>query len=69
MLLPRIFDGEHTFKLIDNQDGTVTFIQYEHFRGILIPFMKKMLDNDTKKGFENMNEALKIRCEVEMKRD
>ncbi len=69
LFLSRIFDGEHTFKLIDNQDGTTTFIQYEHFRGILIPFMKKMLDNDTKKGFENMNEALKIRCEVEMKRD
>lgn len=63
LFLPRIFDGEHTFKLIDNHDGTTTFIQFEHFRGILVPLMKQMLDTDTKNGFKLMNEALKVRCE------
>ena len=58
-----LFDGEHTFKLKDNKDGTVTFIQYERFRGILIPFMGKMLNNNTRAGFNLMNTALKQRCE------
>ncbi len=63
LFVSRIFDGEHTFKLIDNGDGTTTFMQYEHFRGILIPFMAKMLDVDTRNGFQLMNEKLKERVE------
>lgn len=59
----RIFDGEHTFQLRDNGDGTTTFMQYEHFRGILVPFMKKMLDGQTLDGFKLMNEKLKERVE------
>ncbi|WP_205685604.1 SRPBCC domain-containing protein [Flavipsychrobacter stenotrophus] len=58
-----IFDGEHAFVLHDNGDGTTTFMQYEHFRGILVPFLKKMLDVDTKASFMQMNEALKKRVE------
>ena len=58
-----IFDGEHAFVLHDNGDGTTTFMQYEHFRGILVPFLKKMLDVDTKASFIQMNEALKKRVE------
>lgn len=54
-----LFDGEHTFKLLDNGDGSVTFIQYERFRGLLISFFKKMLDKDTKEGFEAMNKKLR----------
>jgi len=61
-----IFDGEHAFILKDNADGTCTFIQYERFRGALIPFMKKMLKGPTLSGFQQMNEALKRRCEGEM---
>ena len=38
-------------------------MQFERFRGILVPLMKKMLDNNTKDGFNQMNQALKIRCE------
>lgn len=58
-----IFDGEHAFVLHDNGDGTTTFMQYEHFRGILVPFLKKMLDVDTRASFTQMNEALKKRVE------
>ncbi|MEZ5059144.1 MAG: SRPBCC domain-containing protein [Saprospiraceae bacterium] len=58
-----LFDGEHSFTLIDNQDGTTTFIHAENFAGILVPVFKKMLLNDTKPGFEKMNEALKERVE------
>lgn len=63
LIMPYIFDGEHVFILKDNKDGTTTFIQFERFRGILVPLMKKMLDNNTKEGFIQMNQALKERCE------
>ena len=58
-----LFDGEHVFMLKDNKDGTTTFIQFERFKGILIPFMTKMLNENTLTGFNQMNEALKSRCE------
>ncbi len=61
--ISHIFDGEHTFNITENGNGTVTFRQYEHFRGILIPFFKKMLDKGTLQGFNNMNEKLKERAE------
>ena len=63
LIIKGAFDGEHTFLIKDNKDGTTTFIQFERFRGILIPFMKKMLDGNTLTGFNQMNEALKVRCE------
>jgi len=60
-----LFDGEHKFELIDNGNGTTTFIQSEKFRGILVPFFKKQLDNNTKRGFEAMNKKLKTIAEQE----
>jgi hypothetical protein len=58
LLFAGIFDGEHKFELIDNGNGTTTFRQNENFKGILVPFFKKQLDNNTKKGFEEMNKKL-----------
>lgn len=63
LIIPGLFDGEHIFELIDNGDGTTTFVQRELFGGILIPFFKKMLDVNTKQGFELMNKALKEQVE------
>ncbi|MGK4567885.1 SRPBCC family protein [Flavobacterium sp. 3HN19-14] len=54
-----VFDGEHQFELIDNKNGTTTLIQQENFIGLLVPLFKKMLDNNTRKGFEAMNKKLK----------
>ena len=59
LLFPGLFDGEHKFELIDNGNGTTTFIQSEKFKGILVPLFKKKLENNTKKGFEEMNIKLK----------
>lgn len=59
LLMPGLFDGEHIFEIIDNGDGTTTFIQREKFRGILVPLFKKMLDNNTVNGFNQMNQKLK----------
>ena len=62
-IIPRLFDGEHGFRLIDNGNGTTTFQQFERFRGLLVPFLKKMLNTNTRQGFEDMNKALKQRVE------
>lgn len=67
LLLPGIFDGEHAFELIDNGDGTTTFVQSEIFKGLLVPLFQKTLDNNTRRGFEQMNLKLKEMCENESK--
>ena len=54
-----LFDGEHQFKLLKNSDGSTTLIQSEKFSGILVPLFSKMIDTNTRKGFELMNEKLK----------
>lgn len=63
LFLAGIFDGEHIFRLVDNGNGTTTFIQQEKFRGIFVPFLTKMLDKNTRVGFEAMNLALKEQAE------
>ncbi len=64
LLFKGIFDGEHYFKLIGTTKNQTKFVHGEKFSGILIPLMGKVLEN-TKKGFEIMNEALKTECEKE----
>jgi len=64
-LFAGFFDGEHQFELMDNGNGTTTFRQNEKFKGILVPLFKKQLDNNTKKGFEEMNKKLKVLAELE----
>ena len=59
LLFPGLFDGEHSFKIVDNKNGTCSFIQSEIFKGILIPLFKKQINTNTKRGFELMNEKLK----------
>jgi hypothetical protein len=63
LIVPGLFDGEHIFELIDNQNGTTTFIQREIFKGILIQLLKKLLEDNTRRGFELMNQKLKIESE------
>ncbi len=57
-----LFDGEHYFELIGNQDGTTTFVHGEKFKGILVAMMGSILNN-TEKGFKIMNQALKKEVE------
>ena len=58
-LFKGLFDGEHSFVIVDNKDGTSTFKQEERFSGILVGLFKKKLELETKLGFEKMNEKLK----------
>ncbi|HFK5572808.1 SRPBCC domain-containing protein [Elizabethkingia anophelis] len=56
LLFKGLFDGKHKFELIDNGDGTTTFIQSEKFSGIFVWLFNTQ---NTKKGFNEMNQKLK----------
>lgn len=60
-----IFDGEHYFTLKPLGENRTEFTQGEHFSGLLSGFIFRMVGENTKKGFEMMNEALKERVESE----
>lgn len=59
-IMTGLFDGTHTFELIDNKNGTTTFRQSEVFEGVLVRFFNL---TNTQKGFEAMNMELKNQCE------
>lgn len=61
--IPGLFDGVHTFQLIKQEDNSTRFIHQESFRGLLIPLTRKVLSK-TKRGFQDMNIALKQRAEA-----
>lgn len=63
LLAPGIFDGEHIHELEELAPGRTRYVQREKFRGVLVPFMKSMLE-DTEKGFQAMGEALRQRAEA-----
>lgn len=65
LLFPGIFDGTHEFHIEPNDDGSSNFIHREEFTGITVPLLWPMLEKDTRKGFEDMNEALKKLAETE----
>jgi hypothetical protein len=62
--VPGLFDGEHSFVIEPLGEGRVRFIQRERFGGLLLPLLWKILDRETRRGFEEMNRALKLRCEA-----
>jgi len=64
-LFPGLFEVEHRFLIEPIACGNVRFRQSEQFSGILVPIFRASLDRDTKRGFEEMNLALKVRAESE----
>ena len=63
LLIPGLFDGEHIFTIEPRGTDRVLFVQREIFTGLLVPLFARGLDSDTRRGFEEMNLALKIRAE------
>ena len=61
--VPGVFDGRHRFDLEPTNDGGTRFVHREFFNGVLVRFMRSMLDTKTRHGFELMNDALKARAE------
>jgi len=64
LLFPGIFDGEHCFLIEAITSNKVRFQQSEQFSGLLVPIFRASLDRDTKRGFEEMNLALKALAEA-----
>jgi hypothetical protein len=67
LFVPGLFDGEHIFTIEPLGTGRVHFTQREIFTGLLVPLLSRMLDTDTRRGFEEMNKALKARAEQNVK--
>jgi hypothetical protein len=63
LLLPGLFDGEHKFHIEDHGE-TCRFHQSERFSGILLPLFGAAMFAATRRGFEAMNAALKVRAEA-----
>jgi hypothetical protein len=63
VLLPGLFDGEHSFRIEPLEGGRSRFIQSERFSGILVRLLSGALPK-TQLGFEQMNAALKARAEA-----
>lgn len=67
------FDGNHYFKIeeLSSETSSIKFIHGERFYGCLIVSCICCIDcllmNDTKQGFEKMNNALKERAEEKYK--
>jgi hypothetical protein len=62
--VPGLFDGEHSFEIEPLEGGAVRFVHREQFGGLLVPLLSKMIDRDIRRGFEEMNRALKQRVET-----
>lgn len=63
LLLPGIFDGEHSLVIEPLDGGRSRFVQSERFAGLLVGALRGMLGK-TERGFEQMNDALRARAEA-----
>ena len=60
LLASFVFSGKHRFEFSDTKDGKTLLKHGEQFSGLLTPALNM---ENTRKGFELMNEALKKRAE------
>jgi hypothetical protein len=63
LLVPGLFDGEHSFTLEPAGPGRVRVVQQEEFRGLAARPIMAMIGKPTLAGFQQMNQALKARVE------
>jgi hypothetical protein len=64
LLVPGLFDGEHSLATEPLGENRVRFVQHEAFKGVLVRLLARSLDKNTLRGFEEMNDALKERAEA-----
>ena len=69
LLVPGLFDGEHSFTIQPLEENRVRFVQREAFKGLLVPLFARSLGTNTQRGFEEMNRALKERAEATPEQD
>jgi hypothetical protein len=63
LLVPGLFDGEHSFTIEPSGTDRVRITQQEEFRGLLAPLIVAFIGNSTREGFHQMNQALKTQVE------
>jgi len=63
LIVPGLFDGEHSFEIEPVGIGAARFRQGETFRGLLTLVLPESVYESTRQGFEAMNRALKARVE------
>ena len=63
LLVPRLFDGEHSFVIEPVDQSRVRFIQSEKFSGILVSLFARSMEADTQCGFAEMSQAIKAQAE------
>ncbi len=66
LLKPGLFDGDHIFTIGQIGSEHVRFVQREIFSGLLVSFLSHGLDMRIRLGFEQMNQALKLRAERDL---
>ena len=54
LLIPGLFDGEHSVEISENSQRSSLLHQYENFSGILVPFLSRTIEQ-TKQRFEETN--------------
>jgi hypothetical protein len=64
LFVPGLFDAEHSLSIQPLEENRVRFVQSEVFKGALVPLLARSLDNNTLRGFEQMNGALKEQAEA-----
>ncbi len=65
LLVPGLFDGEHAFQLEGRGQRGTRFRQEERFSGLLVPLFAGDSLERVRRGFEEMNIALRRRAEAE----
>ncbi|MCX5973404.1 MAG: SRPBCC domain-containing protein [Coprothermobacterota bacterium] len=63
ILLPGLFRAKHSFTLEPMGIDRVRFVNREVFGGLYLPFQAKELDTQTRRVFQEMDKALKVRAE------
>jgi hypothetical protein len=63
VLVPGLFDGEHSFTIQPTGPGRVRLAQHEEFRGLFAAPVLALIAKPTLEGFHQMNQALKSRIE------
>src|SRR4051812_3993884 len=62
-LMPGLLDVEHVFTIEPLDAGRVRFTQREIFTGLFASLRAQRHDTDLRRGFREMNQALKMRAE------
>ena len=64
LLASGVIEGDHSFVIQLLEGNRILFIQREVFRGLLVPLFARTLASHVQLGYEEMNLALKHRCEA-----